>query len=97
MARVFDEADYKRRLLALEANDDVSLGQEIGFALSGDEAGLNARKDINLVKAEALRTARKEMVRAIRAAQEYALADAVIPLDVTETAFGKSDDLVKVP
>jgi hypothetical protein len=102
MVRVFDQADYDRRLEALQPSNDISLGEEIGLIWEGWKTGegsgpLEARIAINEAKINALRQARREMIRAIRAEQDKARRGAIIPLDVQELVTGKGDELVKVP
>ena len=102
MVRVFDQADYDRRLEALRIMSDISTGEELGLLAKGLVTGnafgpLEARIEINLAKIEALRQARKEMIQAIRAEQDKARRGAIIPLDVQELATGRGDELVKVP
>jgi predicted ATP-grasp superfamily ATP-dependent carboligase len=101
MVRIFDEADYRRRLEALESNDNISF-QELGLVVEGmlkgtDFGPLDARKAINQAKIQALLQARKELIRAIRAADDKVRAGAVIPIDVQEIVAGGGDELVKVP
>jgi hypothetical protein len=99
MVRILDKADYRRRL---DAAAEISTGEEatllVKGILSGDAFGpLNARKAMDTAKQNALRKARKEMMRAIRAEDDKARAGAMIPIDVQEIAAGKSDELVQVP
>jgi hypothetical protein len=99
MVRILDEADYRRRL---DAAAEISTGEQatllVKGILSGDAFGpLNARKAMDTAKQNALRKARREMMKAIRAEDDKARASAVIPIDVQEIATGKSDELVKVP
>jgi hypothetical protein len=99
MVRVFDEADYRRRL---DAAAELSTSEEatllVKSIFSGDAFGpLNARKAMDIAKQNALRKARKEMMQAIRAEDDRNRANAIIPIDVTELATGKSDEIVQVP
>lgn len=57
---------------------------------------LNARKNILLAKQEALRQARKEMIKAIRAADEAQRAQSLLPVEVEQIVTGASDELIKV-
>ncbi|MBR0931637.1 hypothetical protein JQ561_33930 [Bradyrhizobium diazoefficiens] len=107
MGQVFDEADYRRRLEALETSN-IAVGEEAGLLgydlLSGNmqekggngQGALNARKDILLAKQRALRDARKKMVRAIRAAEDKARQNDLLPTEVEQIVTGQSDTLVKV-
>ncbi|BAL77033.1 hypothetical protein [Bradyrhizobium cosmicum] len=110
MAQVIDEADYRRRLDALDSSN-ISLGDEvsdIGAGWSGlldpsqfgsDNIGtgpLNARKNILQAKQEALRHARKELIKAIRAADDAQRAASLLPIEVEQIVTGSSDELIKV-
>ncbi|CAL77412.1 hypothetical protein BRADO3635 [Bradyrhizobium sp. ORS 278] len=100
MTRTFDEADYRRRLDAIQ--DDMSTGEEIGLLAKGLVTGtglapIEARRQIQTAKMEALRGARKAMVKRIRAEMDRARENAIIPLDVQEIVTGRADELVKVP
>ncbi|EJN15692.1 hypothetical protein PMI42_00709 [Bradyrhizobium sp. YR681] len=104
MGQVFDEEDYRRRLEALETSD-ITVGQEAGLISegvatygsgSGAARALNARKDILLAKQEALRQARKEMIRAIIRAEQDQAFNGVLPAEVEQIVTGKSDEIVKV-
>jgi hypothetical protein len=102
MVRIFDEDDYRRRLDALAASNNISTSEEAGLLLKGMLTGtgfgpLNARQDIFLAKQRALIEARRALIRAIRAEEDKARQGAVIPLDVQEIVTGNSDTLVKVP
>jgi GTP cyclohydrolase III len=99
MVRVFDEADYRRRL---DQAAEISTGDEIKLIIKGWVTGegsgpLDAQKAMNEAKQNALRKARKEMLQAIRAEDDRYRSNAIIPIDVTELATGKSDELVQVP
>ena len=66
--------------------------------VTGEGSGpLDAQKAMNEAKQLALRKARKEMLQAIRAEDDRNRSNAIIPVDVTELATGKSDELVQVP
>jgi hypothetical protein len=100
MPRVFDEADYRQRLD--QVADEISTGEEVRLIVkglvTGEGAGpLNARKAMSEAKTNALRQARREMIRAIRAEDDRIRATNVIPTDVWEIATGSNDELVKVP
>lgn len=110
MGQVFDEADYKRKLEALNTSN-ISVGDELSdigagwsglanpFQIRSDAIGtgpLNARKDILLAKKEALRQARKEMIKAIQQAERDASFNSVLPTEVEQIVTGKSDDLIQV-
>ena len=58
--RVFDEADFQRRLADNEA---MSTGQELKLVITG---GLNAAKQMQAARKIALKQARKEIRQAIR-------------------------------
>lgn len=67
MVRVFDEADYRRRL---DQAAEISTGEEIKLIIKGWVTGegsgpLDAQKAMNEAKQIALRKARKEMLQAI--------------------------------
>jgi hypothetical protein len=99
MVRIFDEDDYRRRL---DEAGEISTADEAGLLLKGALTGtgfapLNARQDIQLAKQDALRRARKEMLRAIRDEDDRVRNDAIIPIDVQEIVTGSSDEIVKVP
>jgi len=99
MVRILDEADYRRRA---DAAIEISTGEEAGLLLkgifTGDSFGpLNARLAIGIAKQEALRKARKEMLKAIRAEDDRIRNGAIIPIDVQEIVTGSSDELVQVP
>lgn len=110
MGQVFDEADYRRKLEALDTSN-ISIGQEVGDIGSGwtglvnpsvfgsgkiGDGPLNARKDILLAKQRALRQARKAMIKAIREADDAQRAKGILPVEVEEIVTGKSDELIKV-
>jgi hypothetical protein len=99
MVRIFDEDDYRRRL---DEAGEISTADEAGLLLKGALTGtgfapLNARQDIQLAKQDALRRARKEMLRAIREEDDRVRNGAIIPIDVQEIVTGSSDEIVKVP
>jgi hypothetical protein len=99
MVRIFDEDDYRRRL---DEAGEISTADEASLLLKGALTGtgfapLNARQDIQLAKQDALRRARKEMLRAIREEDDRVRNDAIIPIDVQEIVTGSSDEIVKVP
>jgi hypothetical protein len=99
MVRILDEADYRRRL---DAAAELSTGEEATLLVkgifSGDSFGpLNARKAMDIAKQDALRKARRDMLKAIRAEDDKVRIGAIIPIDVQEIATGKSDELVQVP
>jgi hypothetical protein len=99
MVRIFDEDDYRRRL---DEAGEISTADEASLLLKGALTGtgfapLNARQDIQLAKQDALRRARKEMLRAIRDEDDRVRNDAIIPIDVQEIVTGSSDEIVKVP
>lgn len=112
MGRVFNEADYQRRLQELDSSE-ITLGQELSDIGSGwaglmnpAEFGsnaigtgpLNARKDMLAAKKEALRQARKAMISAIRATEREQRFNSVVPTEVEEIATGApGEQLVKVP
>jgi hypothetical protein len=91
MGKVFDEADYNRRL---DQAANMSTGQELKLIVTG---GLDAKKAMNDAAQNALIKARKHMMKAI-ADEEQAMRDRrLIPIDVEEFATGaKGDELVKV-
>jgi hypothetical protein len=110
MGQVIDEADYRRRLEALDTSD-ISIGAEvsdIGAGWSGlvnplvtdpskiGSGPLNARKDVLDAKQIALRQARKEMINAIIRAEQDQAFNGVLPTEVEQIVTGKSDDLIKV-
>ena len=81
---------------------EISTGDEIKLIIKGWVTGegsgpLDAQKAVNAAKQNALRKARKEMLQAIRAEDDRNRSNAIIPIDVTEVATGKSDELVQVP
>jgi hypothetical protein len=99
MVRIFDEDDYRRRL---DEAGEISTADEASLLLKGALTGtgfapLNARQDIQLAKQDALRHARKEMLRAIRDEDDRVRNGAIIPIDVQEIVTGSSDEIVKVP
>jgi hypothetical protein len=99
MVRIFDEDDYRRRL---DEAGEISTADEASLLLKGALTGtgfapLNARQDIQLAKQDALRRARKEMLRAIREEDDRVRNGAIIPIDVQEIVTGSSDEIVKVP
>ncbi|MGJ5149867.1 hypothetical protein [Bradyrhizobium sp. HKCCYLR1023] len=100
MGRVFDEADYRRRL---DQAAEMSTGEEAKLILRGLAGGvwnaeLEARKTMDRAKQEALRKARKEMIRAIRAEDDRQRQNAFLPREVEEIVTGSpGDELVKVP
>jgi hypothetical protein len=102
MARVFDEADYRRRLDALSTSN-TPVGTEVGLLIKGFFQGdvlgpVRAHNEILLAKQEALRQARKALVKQIQAEMDKRRNDAIIPLDVQEIITGgEADELVKVP
>lgn len=110
MGQVFDEADYRQRLAALE-NSEISLGDEVSdiwsgwkglmnpFEFNSDKIGngpANARKQILEAKREALRQARKAMIHAIVKAQQDQAFNGLLPTEVEQIVTGRSDDLIKV-
>ena len=99
MVRVLDEADYRRRL---DQAADISTGDEARLLIRGLASGdwngpLNAQKAMNEAKINALRQARKHLMRAIRAEDDRIRASNVIPTDVWELALGSGDELAQVP
>lgn len=99
MARVFDEADYRARLdQAAEISTPDEARLVIKGIFSGDSFGLlNAQKQMNIAKQNALRQARKQMMQAIRAEDDKIRATNVIPQEVQEIVTGQDDELVQVP
>jgi len=100
MGQVFDEADYRRRLEALESSQ-ISAGEEFGLMqegwVSGSGSGpLDARKRILFAKQQALRAARKKMIQAIRAEEDRMRRNNMLPTEVEQIVTGRSDTLVKV-
>ncbi|MCK1669435.1 hypothetical protein [Bradyrhizobium sp. 153] len=101
MGQVFDQADYRRRLDALDSSN-ISIGDEVsdiaeGWATGTGSGPLDARKSILLAKQEALRHARKELIRAIRAADDAQRANNVLPVEVEQIVTGgAADELIKV-
>lgn len=110
MGQIFDEADYRRRLDALDTSN-ISLGAEvsdIGAGWSGllnplvhdpskiGSGPLNARKDILQAKQDALRHARKEMINAIIKAEQDQAFNGGLPTEVEQIVTGQSDELIKV-
>ncbi|WP_456622147.1 MULTISPECIES: hypothetical protein [unclassified Bradyrhizobium] len=96
MGQVFDEADYRRRLDALDSSN-ISVGEEAGLIAKGGGSGpLDARKTILFAKQQALRAARKKMIKAIRAEQDRMRQNNLLPTEVEQIVTGKSDTLVKV-
>lgn len=94
MGRVFDEADYLRRLEA--AQNEISTGTELRFIANADLRGLNATKAHQAAKEEALRQARKQMLAAIEAASRDQALNGALPTEVEEIVTGPSDELVKI-
>jgi hypothetical protein len=99
MVRILDEDDHRRRL---DQAVEISTGEEIGLlvkgVLSGDSFGLlNARLEILYAKQAELIKARRAMLKAIRAKNDFVQNGAIIPIDVQEIVTGPSDELVKVP
>lgn len=94
MGRVFDEADYERRLEA--AQNEISTGTELRFIANADLRGLNAVKAHQDAKQAALRQARKQMLQAIEAARRDQAYNGLIPTEVEEIVTGSSDELVKI-
>lgn len=100
MGQVFDEADYRRKLDALDSSN-IAIGDEASDIaegwLKGTGSGpLDARKQILEAKQLALRQARKEMIHAIRAAERDQSLNGGLPTEVEQIVTAKSDDLIKV-
>lgn len=100
MGQVFDEADYRRKLDALNSSN-IGIGDEAGLIAEGWAKGsgsgpLDAKKDILLAKQRALREARKKMIRAIRAEEDKMRQNNLLPVEVEQIVTGRSDTLVKV-
>ncbi|WP_018456806.1 hypothetical protein [Bradyrhizobium sp. WSM4349] len=100
MAQVFDEKDYRRRLAAL-ATSEISVREEAGLIWQGwvtatGSGPLDARKAIMEAKREALRQARKEMIRAIVKAEQDQAVNGGLPTEVEQIVTGPSDELIKV-
>ncbi|MGY3689947.1 hypothetical protein ACVIGA_000027 [Bradyrhizobium sp. USDA 3240] len=94
MGKVFDGADYERRVDA--ARNSISVGEEAKFVITGDLVGLNARKAFQEAKELALRKARKKMLDRIRQEEaDHALND-LIPTEVEEVVNGSHDEIVSV-
>ncbi|MHC2241493.1 hypothetical protein [Bradyrhizobium elkanii] len=94
MGKVFDEADYQRKLDA--ARNGISTREEARFVITGDLAGLNARKAFQDAKERALMKARKEMLDRInQEQQDHALND-LVPTEVEEIVTGPHDEIVSV-
>lgn len=94
MGQVFDEADYRRRLEA--ARKPISTREEIGYILSSDLPGLNARKAFEDAKVAALEKAREKMLDAIERAERDHRLNGFLPTEVEEIVNGPSDELVRV-
>lgn len=94
MGKVFDEADYQRKLDA--ARNDISFGEELKFIAKGDSTGLSARKAFEDAKQDALRRARKKMLNRIDEEARDRSRSSLIPIEVEEIVTGKHDDLVQV-
>jgi hypothetical protein len=110
MGHVFDEKDYRQRLDALDSSN-ISLGDEISDIGSGwaglinpftrnsaaiGSGPLDARKTILEAKQNALRQARKEMIRAIIKAEQDQAFNGGLPTEVEQIVTGQSDKLIKV-
>jgi len=100
MGQVFDEADYRRKLDALDSSN-IGIGEEAGLIAEGWVKGtgsgpLDARKAVLAAKQNALREARKKMIKAIRAEEDKMRENNLLPVEVEQIVTGKSDDLVKV-
>ncbi|WP_246709737.1 hypothetical protein [Bradyrhizobium sp. 6(2017)] len=94
MGKVFDGADYERKLDA--ARNGISTSEEARFVITGDLAGLNARKAFQEAKERALMKARKKMLDRIEQEQaDHALND-WIPTEVEEIVTGPNDEIVSV-
>lgn len=94
MGQVFDGADYERRLEA--AQNEISLGTELRLIASGDAKGLDALKVHQEAKMQALRLARKQMLKAIQQAERDQAYNGLVPAEVEEIVSGPSDELVRV-
>lgn len=110
MGQIFDEADYRRRLDALDSSN-ITMGQEASDIWAGwkglmnplvfdsskiGSGPLDARKSILAAKQDALRRTRKKMIQAIRAEEDKALQNNVLPTEVEQIVTGNSDVLIKV-
>ncbi|MBR1206962.1 MULTISPECIES: hypothetical protein [unclassified Bradyrhizobium] len=94
MGKVFDGDDYERRLDAVR--NSISIGEEAKFVITGDLAGLNAKKAFQDAKELALRKARKKMLDRIRQEEaDHALND-LVPTEVEEVLNGSHDEIVSV-
>ncbi|WP_375780867.1 hypothetical protein ACE103_20215 [Bradyrhizobium sp. ma5] len=94
MGKVFDGDDYERRIDA--ARNGISTAEEAKFIITGDLAGLNARKAFQDAKELALRKARKKMLDRIRQEEaDHSLND-LIPTEVEEVLNGPHDEIVSV-
>lgn len=100
MGRVFDEAEYRRRLAALETSN-MSVGDEVaaigeGWVRGSGSGPLDARKSVLAAKQRGLREARKKMIRAIRAEEDRMRQNNLLPTEVEEIVTGRSDTMIKV-
>ncbi|MGM4955690.1 hypothetical protein ACT4MK_10070 [Bradyrhizobium barranii] len=94
MGRVFDEADYRGRLKAAE--NEIGSATELKFIARGDLQGLRAEQAHRDAKINALRQARKQMLRAIDKEQADRALNGFLPESVEEIVTGPSDELVKI-
>ncbi|MGJ5000572.1 hypothetical protein ACQR10_04560 [Bradyrhizobium sp. HKCCYLRH2060] len=99
MTRVFDVADYRRRL---DQADDLSTGEELRLILKGASTGqglnyVDARRTMITAKQDALRRARKELVKRLRQEDDRIRSQSILPVDITEWTETSGDELVKLP
>jgi hypothetical protein len=100
MGQVFDEADYRRKLDALDSSN-IGIGEEAGLIAEGWAKGsgsgpLDAKKNVLAAKQRGLRDTRKKMIKAIRAEEEKMRQNDLLPVEVEQIVTGQSDMLVKV-
>lgn len=89
MSKVFDGADYTRKL---EQAGNVSVATEAKYIIKGEA---DAPAKMMEAKRVALLKARKEMLQAVDNERKK-LADELIPVEVEEVLTGKGDELVQV-
>ncbi|UGY23183.1 hypothetical protein HU675_0035290 [Bradyrhizobium septentrionale] len=94
MGKVFDGADYERKLDA--ARNGISTSEEARFVITGDLAGLDARKAFQEAKERALMKARAKMLQRIDQEMTDRDRDGVLPTEVEEIVTGPHDELVSV-
>jgi hypothetical protein len=92
MGRIFDEEDFRRRL---EQAEDIPVKDEVRLIFDGADA-LAARKAMDDAKTNALRKARKKMIRAIREEDDRRRYNGLVPSEVEEIVTGSHDELVKL-